>query len=78
MENLAQMILNIHYDEKNTGEMERQLIKLVSLEEKFVEELSDEKRDEYFNLDNEKGVFHIMEVEQVIRTAIKVLKEIYK
>ena len=78
MENLLQLILDIYYEEKRTGEMERQLNKIVEMEEKFVKEFSKEKWKEYFDLDEAKGSFFVLELEQVIRTAIKVLKEIYK
>ena len=39
MENLLQLILDIYYEyyeEKRTGEMERQLNKIVEMEDKFV------------------------------------------
>lgn len=78
MENLVQLILDTYYEEKRTGEMIQQLNKVALLEEKFLKGFSKEKWNEYFDLDIEIGCFHILEVEQVIRTAIKVLKEIYK
>ena len=78
MENLVQLILDKFYEEERTGEMERQLEKIVQMENKFVKEFSKEKWKEYFDLDMEAGFFHVMEIDQVIRVAIKVLKEIYK
>ena len=78
MENLVQLILDTYYEEKRTGETIQQLNKVALLEEKFIKDFSKEKWTEYFDLDIEVGCFHIMEVEQVIRVATKVLKEIYK
>ena len=78
MESLVQLILDKFYEEERTGEMERQLEKIVQMEDRFVKEFSKEKWKEYFDLDLEVGFFHVMEIDQVIRVAIKVIKEIYK
>lgn len=78
MEDLVKLIIDKFEKEDRTGEMERQLEKIVKMEDDFVKEFKKEKWNEYFDLDGEKLCYHGMRIEQVVRVAIKVLKEIYK
>ena len=60
-----------------SAEMQLQLNKISELEDAFVKDFSKEKWKEYFNLDIEKGQFHNIEIDHVIKITFKVCKELF-
>ena len=78
MDNLVDLVWNKLEDIKRTGEMERQLDKIIELEKKFTKEFSKDKFSEYLNLSSEIHTYECMNIEQSIRVAIEMLKEIYR
>ena len=78
MDNLIELVWSKLEETKRTGEMERQLDKVVKVEEKFTKEFSKDKFKEYLDLSFEIGAYQCMEVEQAIKITIEVMRDIYK
>ena len=78
MDDLVKIILDKFEQTDRTGEIERQLDKVVEKETQFVKEFSKEKWVEYFDLSGEIITYHSMRLEQAIRIAVQVCKKIYK
>ncbi len=78
MDNLIELVWSKLEETKRTGEMERQLDKVVKIEDKFTKEFSKDKFKEYLDLSFEMLAYQGMEVEQAIRVTIEVMKDIYK
>ena len=78
MDNLIEFVWSKLEETKRTGEMERQLDKVVKMEDKFTKEFSKDKFKEYLDLSFEMLAYQGMEVEQAIRITIEVMRDIYK
>ena len=78
MDDLVKIILDKFEQTDRTGEIERQLDKVVEKETQFVKEFSKEKWVEYFDLSGEILTYHGMRLEQAIEIAVQVCKKIYR
>lgn len=78
MDNLIELVWSKLEETKRTGEMERQLDKVVKMEDKFTKEFSKDKFGEYIDLSFETLVYEGMKIEQAIKVTIEVLKDIQK
>lgn len=78
MDDLVKIILDKFEQTDRTGEIERQLDKVVEKETQFVKEFSKEKWVEYFDLSGEILTYHGMRLEQAIKIAVQVCKKIYR
>ncbi len=70
---LIEFIKEKYYEEKMSAEYKLQLTKIVELEDKFTKDFSKDKWREYFNLDLEKGQLHLIEIDQILDFAIKII-----
>lgn len=77
LNHVLQLVRDILETEKMTAEMQLQLNKICELEDAFVKGFSKEKWKEYFDLDIEKGQFHNLEIDYVIKITYKVCKELF-
>ena len=77
MNHILQLVRDILENKKMSAEMQLQLNKISELEDAFVKDFSKEKWKEYFNLDIEKGQFHNIEIDHVIKITFKVCKELF-
>lgn len=78
MDDLVKIILDKFEQTDRTGEIERQLDKVVEKETQFVKEFSKEKWVEYFDLSGEILSYHCMRLEQAIKIAVQICKKIYR
>ena len=78
MDELVNLVYEQLEKEKETGEMVKQLHKVVKMYEDLNKDLSKEQQDKLFELDWEENIFSAMELDQAIRVAIEVIKKIYK
>lgn len=78
MEELVNLVYERLENEKQTGEMVKQLHKVVELQDEFIKDLSKKQKDKYFEIDWQANIFSAMELDQAIRVAIEVIKKIYK
>ena len=74
---LADIIREKYYEVKMSAEYKLQLIKIVEMEDKFVQDFSKDKWKEYFYLEQKKGQLHSLEVDQIIEFVIKFLIKDY-
>ena len=73
---LIEFIKEKYYEQKMSAEYELQLTKIIELEKEFTKDFSKAKWREYFNLDLAIGKLHSIEIEQILDSAIKILKNI--
>ena len=78
MDELVNLVYEQLEKEKETGEMVKQLHKVVKMYEDLNKDLSKEQQGKLFELDWEENIFSAMELDQAIRVAIEVIKKIYK
>lgn len=78
MDELVNLVYEQLEKEKETGEMVKQLHKVVKMYDDLYKDLSKEQQDKLFELDWEENIFSAMELDQAIRVAIEVIKKIYK
>ena len=73
---LIEFIKEKYYEQKMSAEYELQLTKIIELEKEFTKDFSKAKWREYFNLDLAIGKLHSIVIEQILDSAIKILKNI--
>ena len=78
MEELVNLVYEQLENEKQTGEMVKQLRKVVELQDEFIKDLSKKQKEKYFEIDWQTNMFSAMELDQAIRVAIEIIKKIYK
>lgn len=78
MDELVNLVYEQLEKEKETGEMVRQLHKVIKMYDDLYKDLSKEQQHKLFELDWEENILSAMELDQAIRVTIEVIKKIYK